>query len=52
MEKHKYVYFTVVTDERITDGHYYASAFKYLDSIFRHPDILDEHPETVVEDVD
>ena len=52
VEKHKYVDFTVVTDERITDGHYYASAFKYLDGIFRHPDILDEHPETVVEDVD
>lgn len=52
IEKHKYVDYTVVTDERITDGHYYASAFKYLDSIFRHPDILDEHPEVVVEDVD
>lgn len=52
VEKHKYVDFTVVTDERITDGHYYASAFKYLDNIFRHPDILDQPPEEIIEDVD
>ena len=52
VEKHKYVDFTVVSDERITDGHYYASAFKQLDWILRHPDILDEKPEQVIEDVD
>lgn len=52
VEKHKYVDYTVVTDERITDGHYYASAFKYLDNIFRHPDILDLPPEEVLEDID
>ena len=52
VEKHKYVDFTVVSDERITDGHYYANAFKQLDWILRHPDILDEKPEQIVEDVD
>ena len=52
VEKHKYVDFTVVTDERTTDGHYYASAFKYLDWIFRHPDVLDTPPEEIVYDVD
>ncbi len=52
VEKHKYIDYTVVTDERITDGHYYASAFKYLDYIFRHPEILDKPPEEVFEDVD
>lgn len=52
VEKHKYVDFTVVCDERTTDGHYYASAFKYLDWIFRHPDILDNPPEEIVYDVD
>ncbi|MBQ7875354.1 MAG: hypothetical protein IJ306_09420 [Oscillospiraceae bacterium] len=52
VEKHKYVDFTVVSDERITDGHYYANAFKQLDWILRHPDSLDNRPEQIVEDVD
>ena len=42
----------LVSDERITDGHYYANAFKQLDWILRHPDILDEKPEQIIEDVD
>ena len=52
VEKHKYIDYTVVTDERIADGHYYASAFKYLDWIFRHPEVLDTPPEEVIEDID
>ena len=52
VEKHKYIDYTIVADERIADGHYYASAFKYLDWIFRHPDILDEPPEEIVKDID
>ncbi len=52
VEKHKYIDYTVVTDERITDGHYYATAFKQLDWYFRHPDVLDEKPEEIIEDVD
>ena len=52
VEKHKYVDFTVVSDERITDGHYYATAFKQLDWILRHPDSLDEKPEQIIQDVD
>ncbi len=52
VEKHKYVDYTVVTDERITDGHYYASAFKYLDWLFRHPEVLDTPPEEIIYDVD
>ena len=52
VEKHKYVDFTVVSDERITDGHYYASSFKQLDWILRHPDILDETPEQIISDID
>lgn len=52
VEKHKYVDYTVVSDERITDGHYYATAFKQLDWILRHPDSLDEKPEQVFRDVD
>jgi hypothetical protein len=44
--------YTVVTDERITDGHYLATAFKDLDRLFRDPSKLDTPPATVVEDVD
>ena len=49
--KHKYVDFTVVTDERICDGHYYASAFKYLMGIMKKPSVLDTPPEKIVEDI-
>ncbi len=44
--------YTVVTDERITDGHYLASAFKMLEKIIKTPEKLDTPPETVVEDID
>lgn len=43
--------FTVVSDERICDGHYYASAFKYMKSILANPEVLDNPPETIVEDI-
>lgn len=48
----KYVDYTVVCDERICDGFYYASAFKLLRSIIRNPHQLDTPPETVVRDVE
>lgn len=48
----KYVDYTVVTDERICDGFYYASAFKLMRSYFKNPYILDEPVETVVPDID
>ena len=51
-EKHHFVTFKVVTDERICDGYYYASVFKRLKKIFQNPEILDETLESVVEDVD
>jgi hypothetical protein len=41
-----------VLDERICDGHYYATALKMLRDIMRHPDVLDKPPEKVVEDVE
>lgn len=44
--------YTVVTDERITDGHYLATAFKGLDKLIKNPEALDTPPETVVEDID
>lgn len=42
----------VVNDERICDGHYYASAFKYLLGLFRRPELLELPPERVIEDQD
>lgn len=52
VEGKKYIDYTVVTDERICDGFYYATSFKYMKSYFRHPEQLDVPPETVVEDVE
>ena len=48
----KYIDFTVNTDERICDGHYFASALKYLKEILNDPDCLDVPPESVVEDIE
>jgi len=49
---HTMVDYTIVTDERTTDGHYLATALKGLEKLFRNPEKLDTPPETVVEDVD
>lgn len=49
---HKYIDFSVVTDERICDGFYFASAFKLLKRLLSSPDRLDVPPETVIRDVD
>ena len=51
-ENHHFVTFKVVTDERICDGFYYASAFKQMMRYISRPEVLDKIPETVVEDVD
>lgn len=48
----KYVDFSYVLDERICDGHYYATAFKYMREIFKNPQILDNPPDEVVQDID
>jgi hypothetical protein len=48
----KYVGLKVVNDERICDGHYYASAFKLFGRYFRRPELLEVPPERVVEDVE
>ena len=48
----KYIDFSVVSDERICDGHYFATALKYLREVLKNPEILDTPPEKVVEDID
>ena len=47
----KFVDYKIVCDERICDGSYYASAFKYLRYYLKNPDELTRPPESVVEDV-
>ena len=51
-EKHHFVTFKVVTDERICDGFYYASAFKKIKRYLNNPQVLDEFATEVTEDVD
>ncbi len=52
VKERKYVDYTLVTDDRITDGFYYAQCFKYLKSFMRHPQQLDQPPEKVYEDIE
>ena len=42
----------VVTDERICDGYYFASAFKLMRRYAENPKLLQSRPEQVIEDVD
>lgn len=52
VQEKKYLDYTVVGDERICDGFYFAQSFRYLKSYMRHPEQLDVPPEQVFEDVD
>ena len=51
-ERHRFITFKVVTDERICDGYYYASAFKRIKRYLLHPEVLDQTLTEVVEDID
>lgn len=51
VKKMHFVSFTAVTDERICDGYYFASAMKFMRSIVRNPRQLDQRPEQVVQDI-
>ena len=48
----KYIDVKFVTDERIVDGFYYATFFKYFRRLIAHPEVLDNPPEEVVKDID
>ena len=52
VEHHHFVTLRIVTDERICDGYYYASAFKKLKRYMLNPDLLDTPVTHVTEDVD
>ena len=48
----KYVDIKFVLDERICDGFYYATFFKYYKRLLRSPEVLDLPPEEIVKDID
>lgn len=52
VHERKYIDYNVVTDERITDGFNYASAFKVLRRHLAHPELLETPPEKIAEDID
>ena len=47
----KYVDVKFVLDERICDGYYYATFFKYYKRLLAHPEVLDNPPAEVVQDI-
>lgn len=50
--RRRYMDCNFVTDERIVDGFYFASALRYLHGLMADPWQLDQPPETVVQDQD
>ena len=48
----KYIDMKFVLDERIVDGYYYATFFKYYRRLLAKPEVLDLPPEEVVKDID
>ena len=48
----KYIDVKFVLDERIVDGFYYATFFKYYRRLIAHPELLDNPPEEIVKDID
>ena len=47
----KYIDVKFVLDERIVDGYYYATFFKYYRNLLRRPEVLDEPPAEVIPDI-
>ena len=47
----KYIDVKFVLDERIVDGYYYATFFKYYRNLLRHPEVLDNPPDVVNPDI-
>lgn len=47
----RYIDIAVVTDERVCDGFYFASALKYMRTLFNNPELLDTPPETIIKDI-
>jgi len=52
VKEKKYVDYTIVMDERCSDGFYFSQAMKLFRSLLREPRSLDEPIESVAEDID
>ena len=52
IEKKGVIDTTFVLDERICDGYYFASAYKYMKKFFKNPELLETPPEKVIQDID
>ena len=52
VKQHWFMDYKFTLDERICDGHYYASAFKIFREILKNPEILDTPVEKIEEDID
>ena len=50
-QKRRVIDITIMCDDRICDGHYYASAFRKLKRILANPEQLLTPPERIVEDI-
>jgi hypothetical protein len=48
----RYIGLKVVGDERICDGYYFATAFKYAVALMKHPEELETPPAAVAEDIE
>lgn len=48
----RYMGYSLVMDERVCDGYYFASAFRYLSGLMRNPSVLEQKPAVVEQDVD
>ena len=47
----RYIKMKIVTDERIVDGYYYASAFKLFKNLVKNPEQLEETPTDLEPDI-
>jgi hypothetical protein len=52
LNKKRYIDIKAVTDERICDGFYFASAFKYFKKIIENPECLETKATELFEDID
>ena len=52
VEQRRLIDFKVVTDERICDGFYFASAFKMIRRLVEHPEALMNRPAEIHEDIE
>ena len=50
--RREYVDYTFNTDERIANGYYYASVFRYIKKLLKHPEKLEQPPKQVLTDID